>query len=361
MSSSSVNDILLSFLSDIGADQWSDSFQFPELEYTDMEILVGGTHFGKLGTDNDVKCGYKIKQEPFNVSSDVSACSSPVYSTYSSDVDSDAENEVSKGWDWDKLDAAAICTPRVIDYCEVQALVAMKEIIASKKRKVEEHPSKQPRESIEMKKAKQSPEEKVVTLVSMLRLSRQKKESTVPYRNSDPIGTAEALLKGVLTSKTANAKDLLKVFAPTAAFSSTGVSSLHAQAQLKRAQMQLNAWMPSKQVSLAFPERHSGVGQITGAARTFISSIQDLLPIQVANKVQFSVDVVKDSVVISPEADQLASQFSWRSVGLVALGQASEIEFNGLIRCSFGKDGVSSASISFDACSPVRQCSNIFI
>ena len=353
----SCQDILLSFLADVGdGPDWAEHFQFVDFDADTKDLAP---------SPFSMACGLQSPSESCgrNVLAPISACSSPVYSSYS---DSDHEDEMIKtisveGWDF--VSYENLILPYEEDeqrYCDGQKVPVSVlpndevPITLKKKRKLTDAGN-----DSRNKKNKQTVEDKMRVVCKLMKTVRELKKTKTKPNTPDPVGTAESLLNSFLTTKSANAKDLLNIFAPIAVLNSTGVSSLHTQAQLKRTQMQLNAWIPSIQPN-PFPEKHSGVGQIAGAARTFMSSILDLLPIQVANKVHFSAALVKDSVVLSPEGDQLASQFSWRSAGLVALGQASEIEFNGLIRCSFGKDGVSSASISFDACALVRQC-NCFV
>jgi len=362
-----MDDIIRSFLADVADDGWSENFQFFDVEADDIDLVSTG-FIGKA--TSTLSKSHTADRESAS-SDDNSTCSSPAYSQYS---DSDSEDEMLKslcedGWDWAEQFDLTVPAPVQLQYEPVDVKPIISSVapstfegqIGSKKRKADEQPSKQPRETIEMKKAKQSPEEKVVSVVAMLRTIRQKNASRGVYKHPDPVGTAESLVKTVLASKSTSPADLLKIFSPSATLRSTALSSLHSQAQEKRNKMNLCAWMPPKQIVSKFPEKHNGVGQIAGATRSFVSSISDLMGNHVSNKVQFEATLLRDSVMVSATGDQLASQFVWRSRGLVAQGITSELEFNGLIRCTFSKDGVSSATISFDAFTPARQCASLSV
>ena len=337
----SCSDILLSFLADMG-DDFADQFQFLDC---DADSLVSG-HYDKSSID--------LNRKDFNCVSSEGG-SSPVYSTYSCDSDDELTAihppEGYSGWDFNVPELVSAS----LDLQFQESTPA-----PSKKRK-SEYTKKSD------KKCRQTVEEKMATVVGLLKDVKAHKSFFKPKStkmvldkiNGNPVATVEAILRATLASTASNPKDLLKFFAPSAVLHSTALSSLHAQAQMMRSKMHLNAWSPSV-ASQPFPDKHIGVGQISGASRSFMSSIGDLLSGSntVSHKLKFHVELVKHAVVVSAMSDQVAAPFNWRTEGLVSQGSRStEVEFNGLIRCTFGEEGVLSASISFDACAPVRQCS----
>jgi len=352
----SCSDILLSFLADIGdgQEEWADHFQFLDFDAT-PDLSGYGLDVKAPLSGSPSLARMPISDHLF--ADETSGNSSPSYSCYSESDDDDAMMKI--GWDFSEPGSVEAGTSATQEVPAASGLV--------KKRKATSSPGsneykKSSGGSDSAKKSKQTVEEKMATVCQMLRATRELKRnlSVQPkYRNPDPIGTVEAILRALLGSKTTSQNDLLKLFSPSGVLNSTALASLHAQAQLKRAQMNLVAWMPAPlmQSLSVCPEKHTGVGQIAGAARTFVNSISDLMTNSIAAKVQFVTELHRDSVVISNTGDQFASQFTWKSTGLVAQGMAGELEFNGLIRCSFGKEGVSSCAISFDACTPVRKFS----
>jgi len=369
----SCSDILLTFLDEMN-DDWSSNFQFSEFCADDIDLsgYMAAPPKTFIGTDINKKAyhdtlGVSCRSDSGN--------SSPAYSNYSSSEDSDGEDEMIRnlcaevcadGWDWDSEDLTKEVVPEVNKAAHEEIKTEQSSVVsvqaqkcANKKRKAET-PAPKERETIETKKAKQTPEEKVVCIVSMIRNIKKKSVSVSDsYRHPDPQGTAENLLRAIIGSKSTNPQELMGIFSPTGVLNCKSISSLYSEAQSKRDQMNLSAWMPAKQSVKTFPCQHKGVGQISGAARTFVSSMCDLLPARIVSKVQFSTAVLNESVIISADGDQLAANFTWRSVGLIAQGMKNELEFNGLIRCTFGKDGVSNATVSFDVCKPVRACASL--
>jgi len=363
----SCSDILLSFLADMG-DDWSDNFQFSDFDAENIDLsdynLKPPPSFG---TSAPMKCSSVSL-----ASMDNSSCSSPVYSNYSNDSESDEDiiydlcSGSGTGSVWNErevLHQKMVSIEHSPNVAPFKPSFVPVDNCASKKRKFENVVVAK-KETIETKKAKQTPEEKVVTIIGMIRKIKNRgtespvKDSVPLQRHADPAGAVNDLLKAILASKSTSPQELLKVLSPTATLHSTAFSSLHSQAQSKRTKMNLNAWVPvPNQGPVRYPEQHKGVGQIAAACRAFSSSIADLLSGPLFSKVKFSAALLPKTTVISASGDRLASNFLWTTVGLVELGLTSEIEINGLIRCSFSKDGISSANISFDAYSPVRQCS----
>jgi hypothetical protein len=67
-----------------------------------------------------------------------------------------------------------------------------------------------------------------------------------------------------------------------------------------------------------------------------------------------------DSSSVIAMGDKFSGSFSWRSEGMVAMGFPQELEFNGLIRCTFVPEGIAEATVLFDACQLVRQTEMMF-
>jgi len=175
------------------------------------------------------------------------------------------------------------------------------------------------------------------------------------YRFLNPIGTAQTYLNAIFGSTPATPQELLKIATPASSLQCKTLSSLVGQAQTKKVQMKLSAWAPVKTHSSAFPESHVGIGQIAAASRAFHSGMSEIISHSVLQKLKFSVSIPQHAAISSKYGDQLSAPFVWKSEGMLAMGYPEEFEFNGLIRCSLAKEGVSSASISFDACKILRQ------
>jgi len=336
-------DILVSFLADIGDDWHDGGFHFPEPGDIDISSYID---------DNFCDEDKLYTEIPFT-----SACSSPAYSNYTSGNESDTEEEKFQHLRERITVSSSNNSSSTNDLDEEERAVCKS--LTTKKDKKRKFSSNYSKKNEHDKRSRQTPEEKVTSVISLLKEIKDKNKKSSPknfQRHPNPVGATQSILNALLVSKSTNPQDLLKVFVPSAVLYSSAVSSLHSTAQCIRSKRNLAAWAPVGASLQAFPCKHTGVGQIAGASRAFTSSISDLLSERVAHKIQFTTSLLADSVVISPDGDRLASQFNWHSIGLVEQGFDSEIEFNGLIRCTFCKEGVSSVTISFDACTPYRQC-----
>jgi len=343
----SCSDILLSFLADAGED-WAESFIFPE---ADGSIDV---------SDYLNKSDYVDEECPPSPSS----CSSDVLGTPEDDkifqeaLDSleftDEEYASGEYLPFGLEDNTSTC----IQNKPIENL--------SNKRKAESSNDV----PVLKKKSKNETDEKISNVVSLLQkykikreqdLELEKSKASRRFKFNNSVTIAEAFLKSVLgCTSSATPVELLKLASPTATFQSKALSSLVAQAQSKKAQLKLSAWCPVNQSVSLFPESHTGIGQIAASSRGFSSAMCDIISQTVLNKLKFSVTIPKDSSVTSKYGDQLSSPFVWKSEGMLALGYPEELEFNGLIRCSFVREGISSAYISFDACKIIRQSQTLF-
>ena len=365
---SSCSDILVSFLSDIG-DDFVENFQFLDAEI-DVSSFLDSSGPQKSKRLMDSSSSLSIASEM----SEGSSSSSPVYSSVSacSDTESVHSEGVSEENDSTCRGANEITTQwnSNIVKRELSELSSGENSGIDYENEVWGNKRKAPQLTISEKKTKQTPEQKLVAVVHMLKRVKSRRasglytgsfghSSSQLQRHSDPVGATEKFLSYVLCSKSTNHQDLIKVCSTSAVFQCKALSSLHHFAQAQRSQLNLCAWMPVHSSLQTYPEKHSGIGQISGANRVFMSSIDDLLPTSLTSKISFSLSIDQTSVVVSATYDQVTAQFTWRSVGLTALGYAHEIEFTGLIRSSFCKDGICSAWISFDSCQIVRLCKSI--
>jgi len=341
----SCSDILLSFLADAGED-WAESFIFPE---ADGSIDV---------TDYLNKSDYVELERPVSPAS----CSSEEQ-LVSEEDDRDFQDALDAFEFTEDEFAAGDYLPFGLD--SMQMMPSEAPTSSGSKRKACEEFS----EPVSKKASKLTPEEKIVNVVGLLQkyrvqrgieLAIEQKNATRRHRYSNPIGTAESYLQAILGSSPATPIDLMKLSSPSASLQSQSLASLVAQVQSQKAHMKLSAWMPVSQAISVFPETHNGVGQTAAASRGFASAMTDMISMPVMQNLKFSVSIPQGSAIISAYGDQLSAPFVWRSEGMVAMGYPEELEFNGLIRCSFVKEGVSAASVSFDACRLVRQTQMMF-
>ena len=315
-------DILLSFIADIQpTEDWADHFQFTSIENEYEAGDFQSAHLSCISIDSMV--------------SSLSHRYDSTDSLYSTDSD----------WDSDlafTVHESALELPN-----------------NGSKRRRKDIPLKT---KCLIKKAKVSVENKLIRVVSELRKVREmvhiERENFLKHPN--PISAAESFLQYILI----NSNNHVSVMSPSCVLHSTAISSLHNQAQIKMLSQNLCAYPLSHSLSSEFPTRHIGCGHIASAKRGFWSSISDLLSHSQMNSIDFDVSIVRDDAAISFDGHQLAAPFIWRSNGLKAAGYQCELEFKGLLRCSWSLEASKSsnvpdiylASISFDACTVVRQC-----
>ena len=343
----SCSDILLSFLADAGED-WAESFIFPDAD-------------GSIDVSN-----YLLKsdyiQEACLPPSPAKSCSSD--NLTSADEEDKEFQEALDAFDFtDEEYASGEYLPFGLEgELPAAPIPTFNKESSSKKRKQISEEIEGPSKKI----IKSSAEDKIASVVSLLQKYKIKREEEIAYEKTratrrfkfgNSIGIAETFLQSVLgCTNPSTPNDLLKLSSPSATFQSKALSSLVAQAQDKKNQMKLSAWVPVKQATSQFPEIHTGVGQIAASSRAFSSAISDFLTHSTMHKLKFSVSISKESTISSKYGDKISAPFVWKSEGMIALGFPEELEFNGLIRCSFVREGISQAQLFFDACKIVRQC-----
>ena len=183
-----------------------------------------------------------------------------------------------------------------------------------------------------------------------------------PFSNSvqeppippSPIELSQKFLSLLLSSKQSSISEFLTICAPSMVLMSRPLSSLYKEVQRSREQLKLSAWSTA---TVDFPDVHSGVGQVSAASRSFLSLMSDLLSPSLMQNVRFEVSVHASSknVIITEKRDHITAPFSWRTEGMISMGFPEELEFNGLIRCSLGREGITKCTISYDGCKIVRS------
>jgi len=382
----SCSDILLSFLSDVGED-WTDSFIFPDTEMSHIDV---DDYLNK--SDYALNTNTAANAEPVAVPAVPDSMflhsdgSISVQQSYSEDQDFhdalDMLDFVGVGDDF----SAGLSTDEMFAECApssaaIAAAAANASLIPSSllqcidgtsssgkgKRKLDSVSTANnvSNSSYPPKKTKISVNEQISSVCGLLRQYRVHKSQEEAkakllaqrrFRYANPIGTAESYLQALFSSTPSSPQDLLKLSSSTATFSCKALSSLVAQSQSKKAMMKLAAWMPvNSQSAQQFPESHCGIGQIAAASRAFVAGMSDIVSQALLAKLKFHVHIIRDSAITSKFGDRLSASFVWRSEGMVAMGYPEELEFNGLIRCTFVKEGVSTANVSFDACKIIRQ------
>ena len=103
------------------------------------------------------------------------------------------------------------------------------------------------------------------------------------------------------------------------------------------------------------PELFQGIGQISRASREFKSSLEEILDPSLMKKLQITITLLHDKVIHSNSLDKFSAPFIWKSEGMLELGYPSELEFNGLIRCSMENSVITSSHIGFNPFSIIRQ------
>jgi hypothetical protein len=362
----SCSDILLSFLADVGED-WTDSFIFPDSETSIINVddFLSNTDYVP-----NLDCNYAT----LSGSTDSESIQSMTVSDSTDSEDKDFQYALDLFEFADDNFSVGISTDEMFGEIVHDSAICASTPEFSRKRKLDESPvfvvkteSILPVEQ-EVKKIKITVNDQIRDVCGLLKqykvirdaeLLKQKLESSRRYKFTNSVGTAEAYLNAIFGSTAATPQALLKLACPTSKLQCKALSSLVNDSSSKKSRMKLSAWAPIKSHASAFPESHAGVGQIAAASRAFVSSLSEILSHSILSKLKFSAHIIGANAVISKHGDQLSAPFHWRSQGMVALGYPAELEFNGLIRCSFVREGVSSASVSFDACRIVRQQSEL--
>ena len=178
------------------------------------------------------------------------------------------------------------------------------------------------------------------------------------FRCDESIALATTYLQALFGNKPAVPHELLKMSSSRSTLECKALSSMVESSQSKKAKAKLSAWMPAmsnnNQVNL-FPFSHTGIGQIAAASRAFNAGMNDLLTPSVVSKLGFDVNIPSSSAITSKSGDKLSSPFTWSTKGLKAMGYPKELEFHGLIRASFGDEGITYCNVEFDACKVIRD------
>ena len=178
------------------------------------------------------------------------------------------------------------------------------------------------------------------------------------FRCEESIALATTYLQALFGNKPAVPNELLKMSSSRSTLECKALSSMVESSQSKKAKAKLSAWMPAmsnnNQVNL-FPFSHTGIGQIAAASRAFNAGMNDLLTPSVVSKLGFDVNIPSSSAITSKSGDKLSSPFTWSTKGLKAMGYPKELEFHGLIRASFGDEGITYCNVEFDACKVIRD------
>lgn len=383
----SCSDILLSFLSDVGED-WTDSFIFPDTELSTINVddYLNKSDYAVETTACATASVSAYPSAPFTPTS-AAACASPnttIHIDQSCSADdkefNDAldlfdfgDDEFSTGISTDEMFAACASTPHT---ASLEAILSTPQQVSGKRSFSESTTSSEcstdsssavsnSDNNMPPKKTKISVNEQISSVCGLLRkyrVHKTKEDAKAKllaqrrFRYANPIGTAESYLQALFNATPTSPQDLLKLSSSTATFSCKALSSLVAQSQSKKAMKKLSAWMPvNSQSAKEFPESHSGIGQIAAASRAFVSGMGDIVSQSLMGKMKFNVSIQRDSAITSRFGDRLSAPFVWKSEGLMAMGYPEELEFNGLIRCTFVKEGVATANVSFDACKIIRQ------
>jgi len=369
----SVSEILLSFLAESSAIQHHhgfEDFQFPDIS-TDVNEMMAFSEFLELIPEEAIPY-----PDVFAEDSDYSSSesSSPSYSTSAS---SDEYNEESDAdfadfWDICESDYSQTLQKHSTSSLGSSDTSSVQPSIVKPKRKRVRKSRAKVGISITKKQRKLTPEEKVIDLVQRLKQAKGilvlksgssskqlSLEKEVKSFNYDITQYSEEFLRGILTGNVSSIRSLSSILAPTGFLTSKSIASLHTCADQKRKALKLSTWNPSPVRSFDFPDVHKGIGQITGAARGFLSALSDLIPPATFNKLSFDVAINNDSTMSSFDEAQLAASFLWRSKGMVEMGFLSELEFHGLIRGAFCREGIASMNVSFDTCSLLRQIDNL--
>lgn len=181
-----------------------------------------------------------------------------------------------------------------------------------------------------------------------------KKTAGKRFRCDNSVALATTYLQALFGSKPVAPQDLLKLSSPGSTLDCKALSSMVESAQSKKAKAKLSAWMPIVSNNMKFPSSHTGIGQIAAASRAFNAGMSDLLTPSVVSKLGFDVSIPSSSAITSKSGDKLSSPFTWSTNGLVGMGYPKELEFHGLIRASFGDEGITYCNVEFDACKVIR-------
>jgi hypothetical protein len=216
-----------------------------------------------------------------------------------------------------------------------------------------------------MKKNKLTTEQKMSTLISMLKTIRKNsmppspeplnRFDSLPPTADEAYDRAETFLSNMLSGNICKPEDLIQNVEPTAVLYIPALTSLFSLAHQRRSENRLSAWAPADRSLESFPDRHTGIGQIAAASRCFARVLSDILPSSApksASPYKIGVHIKRSPMTFQ---NQIVAPFVWRCVPVNE--SDNSIDFTGLIRCNFLEKKISSAHITFDAFTIIRQCS----
>jgi len=364
----STTDVLMSFLGDLE----SGDFFFPELDNenvmedfhsTDNLLSQSQTPFSKYNNfpspslTRDISTGSVCSWKDSPNSSDYisSDCGTNFETAYSpTDFSSSPFHSVMSNC----IDLSGENVYVTNDTSSLNAIPQVKKVARIRKKK----------DAMKIKKKKLSAEEKMTTLVSILKNMRKtvqpatipeskeilpSKSTAIDHEKKLPnfYLLAEGILVTVLSGTGCRPEDLMNTIEPTGTFYIPVLTSLFSLAHTIRSKSNLSAWVPVHESVDVFPERHCGVGQIAAASRCFSRTLSDIASDKIFRGGKISVNVKKSSVSFG---NQLIAPFVWKCVHEDKSYQ--DVEFKGMIRCTFGESKISFAHVSFDAFTIIRQC-----
>jgi hypothetical protein len=314
----SCSDILLSFLSDAG-ENWADAFIFPEC---DTDELIFSEFLGKKNqTESDcIPCLTEDDTNFKSVIESILPISNSEFEMEDFNFQIEEENKV---------------------------------LSNNKKRHLKVSKKSKPPK----KYKKLSPEEKIGSLINLIRLCKKEKIESNTVNIIDPDITVRLFLTQILCNSATTSYDFFNTILSDASLNFLPLSSLYKHAQSSKATSKLTPWapIPSEMVHTEFPSNHKGIGQISTASRAFSSTLRDLISPKIFQQLTFSTELIPSTIICSSSGHHFSSKFNWKSNGLISLGYSEEIEFNGLIRCSLVKEGIKESTISFDSYRVISQ------
>jgi hypothetical protein len=286
---------------------------------------------------------------------------------------SDSETDFSKIWD-DLDDSSIIPTPSGSKKKKSKPFRAVLKSIAKPNKyshKNKEAFQKMIKASILTRMKKRSPEEMIVAIVNQLKQLKLKPPISFECESLITCGDelksknrmlfhSDVILKSLLTGNVEAAQNLSTFIDISGVLISQSISSMCAQANIKKSEMKLAAFQTFQIAPSITPHYYTGIGQITSAARSFMSAISVFIPYSVFKMLQFNIHIDKSSFFISKDKTHVAASFSWSSIGMIELGYQSELELRGLIRETYINDKIVLINLSFDSFALYYRLNEIF-
>lgn len=210
-------------------------------------------------------------------------------------------------------------------------------------------------------------DKKVKSLVSLLKRVKSISQVT-PSTTIDPssavvdsyFSVAHTFLSAILCGNNRDLLSLQYLVVPNIMLQSQGLTSMHFESLQQISALKLSALSVPPVKFFHFSKDHVGLGQVSGISRSFVDALVSLLTPSIMNKITFDLILERKSSLVSLTLSDFVIPFQWKSTGMVNYGYPSEIELNGLLRCSFSKGLIHQATLNFDGCSIVRYCMKRF-